>query len=68
MPLARFPKQRVSRFWELWDNFAAQSGSMIKPVLLPTEPMARLFLVDDAFGEYLNRRKFFDGDGTAAAG
>jgi len=61
VPLARFPKHRISHFWALWDEFAEQNKAMMKPVMLPTTPMARLFLVDDAFGEYLERSDFFAG-------
>jgi len=67
VPLARFPKQRISHFWELWDEFAAQNDAIMKPVMLPTEPMARLFLVEAEFGEHLELRDFFRG-GAAAAG
>jgi len=66
-PFARFPKQRISRFWELWVEFAAQNQAMMKPVMLPTEPMVRLFLVEAEFGNHLERSNFFDA-GAAAAG
>lgn len=67
VPLARFPKQRISYFWKLWDEFAEQSKAMMKPVMLPTTPMNRLFLVNKEFAEYLHRRDFFSSGATVSS-
>jgi hypothetical protein len=54
-------------FWEVWTDFSENCRRIgvesykNKPVLLPTLPLAQMYLIDEEFGKYLEARDFFSG-------